>query len=127
MDVVRNYLLEQGYPDFVVRGGIAKLVEGWERIVDSVVAGQEQCQDDYLNDMDGRHILEKVISIAPTKERELWSGRVAAADEKIRAHLIPTSECIWGEENAEKYRYVRERDWWYYHRPRIVEPEWRSY
>ena len=127
MDAVRNYLRQKGYADFVVRDGIAGLIERWEDVVASVAAGQEQFQDDYLNDMDGRRILEEALAIAPPAERELWSARLAAADRRIREHLVATKECIWGEENARKYGYIREQDWWYFHRPRVVEPTWRAF
>jgi len=126
MDVVRNYLQRLGCPDFVVQGGIARLIERWERVVASVVAGQEQFEDDYLNDMDGRGILEEVLAVAPPIERNLWSDRIAAADQRIRSHLLPTRECIWGKENAQSRGYARERDWWYFHRPRVVEPGWSA-
>src|SRR5450631_1456598 len=105
MDVVRNYLQRLGCPDFVVQGGIARLIERWERVVASVVAGQEQFEDDYLNDMDGRGILEEVLAVAPPIERNLWSDRIAAADQRIRSHLLPTRECIWGKENAQSRGY----------------------
>jgi hypothetical protein len=126
-DTVRAYLQSRNYADFVVRDGLAGLVRSWERTVTSVVAGEEQEQDDYLNDMDGRRILEEALQVAPAEEQAQWVGRVRIADERIRAKLVPTSECLWGEENAARYGYSREHDWWYYHRPQNVEQSWRSF
>jgi hypothetical protein len=126
-DVVREYLRSRKYADFVVRDGLAGLVRSWERVVGSVVSGEEQYQDDYLNDMDGRRILAEALEVAPPEERSQWAERVRIADEMIRRHLIPTSGCIWGDENAVKHGYSRERDWWYYYRPKKVEQEWRSF
>src|SRR6266571_4266274 len=97
------------------------------RRLKSVVSGEAQYQDDYLNDMDGRRILEEALQVAPPEERSKWLEHVRTADERIREHLVSTSECIWGEENAAKHGYSRERDWWYYHRPRSVGQGWRSF
>lgn len=126
-DPVREYLQHRGYADFVVAGGLKGLVDGWERVVDSIVRGEEQFQDDYLNDMDGRRILAEALAVASPAERQRWEARVRAADDRVRPHLVPTAKCLWGEENAARYGYTRERDWWYYHRPRAVEAHWRTY
>lgn len=126
-DPVREYLQRQQYADFVVSGGLPWLVSAWERVVESIVRGEEQYEDDYLNDMDGRRILAEALEVAAPDERALWEPRVAAADERVRAHLVPTEECLWGEENAAKYGYSRDRDWWYYHRPHTVDDSWRTF
>jgi hypothetical protein len=120
-DVVREYLSAKGYADRVVGGGIPYLVAAWERTAASIVAGKAQDWDDYLDAMDGRRILEEALSIALPEERAKWISRVRAADDQGRAHLVPTEVCIWGEANAEKHGYSRERDWWYYHRPRALQ------
>lgn len=116
-DVVREYLRRQDYADHVVRGGLEGVVCRWERFVESVASGEPQEIDDYLNEMDGRRILEEALTVAPPDEQSLWLPRVRAADGSMRSHLIPTEECLWGEHNARKYGYTREHDWWYYHRP----------
>jgi len=116
-DIVQDYLRRRNYADHVVRGGLDWLVHSWEHVVASVVAGEAQYRDDYMNDMDGRRILEEALGIAPPAERKMWLPRVRAADERIRPHLISCEECLWGDENATKYGYTREHDWWYYHRP----------
>jgi hypothetical protein len=126
-DVVRDYLQSRNYAEFVVRDGLAGLVRHWERVVASVASGEAQHQDDYLNDMDSRRILEEALEIAPSEERVPWLDRVRVADDRIRVHLVPTSVCIWGNENAVKRGYSRGRDWWYYHRPERVAQDWRSF
>jgi hypothetical protein len=126
MDVVRDFLKAKGCADVVVRDGLEGLVRGWERVAASVAAGEEQFQDDYLNDMDGRQILADALAIATSEERGNVEPRVAVADQLMRSHLVPTQTCIWGDENSVKYGYDRERDWWYFHRPRLVESDWRD-
>ncbi len=126
-DPIREYLRSRAYASHVVEGGLEGLVRKWESTVTYVSSGKPQEQDDYLNDMDGRRILAEVLQICSPEEREAWMPRVEAADVKMRAHLVPTHQCIWGEENAVQHGYSRDHDWWYYHRPRNVEPDWRSY
>lgn len=122
----RSYLRLKSYPSHIVEGGLERLVRNWERVAESVASGEEQYQDDYLNDMDGRAIIEEVLSHLGGGS-EAMQKRVQAADSLIRQHLIPTEECLWGEKNARKYGYSREKDWWYYHRPKVVDDSWRSF
>jgi hypothetical protein len=117
-DVVREYLRSKDYADHVIRGGLEGLVRMWEHTVESVATGVAQDRDEYLNDMDGRRILEEALAIAPVEGRALWVERVQAADVKIRPHLKPSQECLWGDDNARKYGDSRERDWWYYYEPK---------
>jgi hypothetical protein len=126
MDSVRDYLKVRRCADYVVRDGLEGLVRGWEQVAASVAAGQEQFQDDYLNEMDGRQLLAEVLAIATPAERGDAEARIASADQLIRSHLLPTQACILGDENAAKYGYDRARDWWYFHRPRVVEANWRE-
>lgn len=122
----REYLRSKPYPSHFVAGGVEQLVSDWERTAQSVAAGEEQYQDDYLNDMDGRAIIEEVLSHLGGGS-ETTRKRVEAADRLIRKHLVPTDECIWGETNALKHGYTREKDWWYYHRPKVVDRTWRTF
>jgi len=116
-DVVRDYLQSRNYAEHVIRGGLDGLVRNWEYVAESVAAGETQYRDDYLNDMDGRRILEEAMDVAPAEDKTVWIERVRTADKKIRLHLCPTKECLWGEDNARKYGYSRDRDWWYYLEP----------
>lgn len=126
-DPVRTYLVERGCADFVVQGGLAWLVSAWERTVESLVRGEPQNEDEFLNDVDGRDVLEGAVSAAPERERAVWEARVELADSKVRARLVPTNECLWGSEVAAARGYSREREWWYYHRPSVVDDGWRTF
>ena len=126
-DSARAYLRRHGYPEHVVAGGLEYLVVGWEKVAHSVAGGRVQFQDDYLNDMDGRHVLWKMLPELSSEEQARAHSRVAAADAVIRPHLTPTKGCLWGTENERKYGYRRDTHWWYYHRPNIVEDGWRDF
>lgn len=126
-DPVYEYLAGRGCPDFVVAGRLPGLVSAWERVTQSVALGEEQEQDDYLNDVDGRQLLEDVLPVSEPALRSEYVERIVAADHLILKFLIPTSECLWGKANAVKYGYARDRNWWYYHRPRAVDSTWRTF
>jgi ATP-dependent protease HslVU (ClpYQ) ATPase subunit len=74
--------------------------------------------------MDGRRILEEVLTIVSNEEFEKWKTRLKKADEKIMESLVPTSKCIWGELAEIKYGYNREKDWWYFNRPNKIDYTW---
>lgn len=127
MDRLVEYLAGRGYAAHVVGNGLEGLLRGWEETVASVASGEEQFQDDYLNDVDGRRILEEALPYVEGEELSAALDRIRAADARIRPHLVPTAECLWGEPNALKYGYSRDRDWWYYHRPEKVDQSWRAF
>lgn len=125
-DRLTRYLSERGYANHVVQNGLEGLLQSWAEIVESVASGEVQYQDDYLNDMDGRRILEEALAFVEPDQAETVMERIRTADTRILVHLVPTAGCIWGEENARKHGYSRDRDWWYYHRPRVVDETWRD-
>ena len=116
-DPVREYCRDRGYADHVVRGGLVGLVEGWERTVANVA----ECNLDYiyewLNDMDGRHILHEVLPIASAEQCDLASERTRVADDVFLRETVPAEECLWGWENAEKRGWSPSIHWWYFRTP----------
>ena len=126
-DSARAYLRTHGYPSHVVEGGLAYLLARWEGVAKSVSAGEVQYQDDYLNDVDGRHTLAEMLADLSSDQRSQADARIATADTLMRPHLLRTESCLWGEENERTHSYRRELHWWYYHRPRIVDETWRDF
>ncbi len=68
-DPVGEFLRKRGCPEHIVRGGLQGLLEGWEEVVRSVGEGYSLGLDDYLNDMDGRQLLEEALAVAPAQEK----------------------------------------------------------
>ena len=79
-DSARRFLLERHYPNHVVDGGLERLLRVWEHLAESVAQGEVQYQDDYLNDMDGRAILEELLPHLEISERAEAQRRLALAD-----------------------------------------------
>jgi len=121
-DPVRDYLRKSGAPYSVVAQGLRGLVENWERVVAQVVEGYDLTLDDYLNDMDGRQLLQNALELAPDEVREAFFPRVRDADIRIRLNLVPASRCLWGTIVAEDEHWTPDANWWYFEKPRNPGP-----
>jgi hypothetical protein len=119
---VREYLRRSGAPYSVVAQGLRGLVENWERVVAQVLQGYNLTLDDYLNDMDGRQLLENALELAPEEFRNAFLPRVHDADMRIRLNLVPVGRCLWGGIVADDEGWTEERNWWYFERPRQPGP-----
>jgi len=114
---VQDYLRKRGCAEHVVRGGLAGLLERWERVVDEVAAGYPLGLDDYLNDMDGRELIAAVLQLAAPRERAAAAPRLAAADERLRGLVAAAPGCLWGAGAAKEHGWTPERQWWYFTSP----------
>jgi len=56
-DQIAEYLQANGYPEHLVRGGRAGLIERWRRFVEEVERGYKLGLEDYRNDLDLRGII----------------------------------------------------------------------
>jgi hypothetical protein len=121
-DPVRDYLRRSGAPYSVVAQGLRGLVENWERVVAQVLQGYNLTLDDYLNDMDGRQLLENALELAPEEVRIAFLPRVHDADMRVRLNLVPVGRCLWGGIVADDEGWTEERNWWYFERPRQAGP-----
>ena len=121
MDPVREFLKRRGAPEHVVNGGLAGLVQTWERVVESVKRGYNLGLDDYLNDMDVRQLIHEALALAPSEQAYL--ERVRRADEAIKRLLKPLGRSLWGEKNAAERGWSAENNWWYFAIPVNAGPE----
>jgi len=121
MDPVREFLKQRGSAEHVVRGGLPGLVDNWERVVESVKRGYHLGLDDYLNDMDGRQLLDEALELA--KADQAYIERVRRADQSMRRLVKPIARSLWGEENANEHGWSAEKNWWYFAVPIKAGPE----
>jgi hypothetical protein len=112
-----EYLKAKGAPTHIIQGGLSGLVKTWEKVVASVRQGYPFGLDDYLNDMDGRQLLEETMAVVPDEERQKYQGRLRQSDAIMRTLVEPTEECLWGEGIARTEGWTREKNWWYFSRP----------
>jgi hypothetical protein len=113
----RKFLKAKGAADHVVRGGVAGLLENWEKVVAAVRQGYPLGLDDYLNDMDGRQLLEETLAVLAEGERQEYRERLEQNDIVMRSLVKPTDHCLWGDRTAQKEGWTREKNWWYFSIP----------
>ncbi len=116
-DPVLVFLQSQGCSRAVVEGGLDGLVAAWERIVDAVAAGYAGGLEEYLNDMDSRDLLNEAWQVARLDQQEGAAERLQAADRRVRALLVPTAQCLYGDLVAEDEGWTPDSHWWYFSRP----------
>jgi len=122
-DPVRDFLRKRGCAEHIVKGGLRGLVENWESVVGSVKQGYHLGLDDYLNDLDGRQLLEEALAITPREQKEECLDRVRRADELMKTLVKPAGKCLWGDEVAETEGWTAGKHWWYFTRPIQANPE----
>jgi hypothetical protein len=120
---VRDFLRRRGAAEHLVEGGLAAMVEAWERVAEGVAGGYALGLDDYLNDLDLRQLLEEALGAANDLERARTAPRLAAADARMRGATVPARRCLWGDDVARYHGWDAERNWWYYRVPRDAGPE----
>ena len=127
-DGLKAYFLSKGYADHVVNAGLARLIRSWADIARSLSNSDPAyiMYDEFLNDMDGRRILEEALSVISPEERAAVQSQVDEADKVFRESTVEISKCIWGEDNVKKHGYSSEKDWYYYRRPKEVDDSWPS-
>jgi hypothetical protein len=116
-DPVGEFLRKRGCPEHVVRGGLRGLVESWDEVVRSVEEGYRLGLDDYLNDMDGRQLIEEVLHTAPADEKKTFLKRIRQADAKMQWLVKPAGRCLWGDETAVQKGWTSKKNWWYFFLP----------
>jgi hypothetical protein len=116
-DPVGEFLRKRGCPEHVVRGGLLGLAENWEEVVRSVEDGYSLGLDDYLNDMDGRQLIEEALRIAPARDKETVLKRLRQADAKMQWLVKPAGRCLWGDETARQEGWTAQKNWWYFSIP----------
>ena len=83
---VHEYLVENGYPEHVVREGRDGLVRKWREFVGQVERGYSLGLEDYRNDLDVRAILAQ----AGAEDEE-----VLALDERLKKILTGCERRVW--------------------------------
>ena len=121
-DPVRRFLAERGCPDEVVEAGLEGLVSEWERTVRQVAAGYPLGLDDYLNDLDGRQLIDEALALAPWAADESLMHQLQAADQRMKTLVVSAPECLWGEAVAEAEGWTADHEWWYFSVPRAPGP-----
>ena len=87
-DPIREFLEARGCPEHIVEGGLDGLLEQWENAVDDVEETYPLGLDDYLDDMDGRELIEGAVEVAPPEARRAIVKRLQKADERMKELVV---------------------------------------
>jgi hypothetical protein len=119
IDPVRQYLQSRGCAPDLVERGLDGLLDEWQLVAeDAAELGYPLGLDDYLNDMDGRDLLEGALQSLDRPARAAARARLEAADRLLLGATLPCAECLWGEELAEAHHWEAGTQWWYYRVPK---------
>jgi 5-formyltetrahydrofolate cyclo-ligase len=117
MDPIRRHLAQREVASHVIEGGIYYLVSGWKKLASEVEGDTEEFMwEEWMNDLDGREIIQDLLDNVP--ESRAATDDVEQADKRFAAFTIPTDECEWGAVNAADNGWTREKNWWYWRKPR---------
>jgi hypothetical protein len=114
---VRQFCIEQGFSVRVCEDGFEYLLQGWESTVSEVETGYRALFDEYLNDVDGRDIINRLLPLAEDKERAMVESRLPEIDSRFIEATVPTGTCIWGVEAAARDGLDQQQHWWYFRVP----------
>lgn len=103
------------------------LVERWAQVVDEIERGYTLTFDDYLNDVDLRHLIARSLRNVPPAVREQLSplrDQLTNIDTRFVAHTEPSDGCVWGQANADDEGWSPDGEWWYYRQPMDRPEDW---
>ncbi|MEO5988686.1 MAG: hypothetical protein ABIU54_09245 [Candidatus Eisenbacteria bacterium] len=114
---VQQWLLARGCPDHVIAAGTEGLLKQWERLAADCRTPYVGGLEDWLNDLDDRHMLFELALELPEAISEDFDARLAAADASLRECTRMLADCVWGDGLAEENGWSPEVEWWYWRAP----------
>ena len=114
---VRKYCEEHGFSRFVREGGFDHLLRRWTRTVAHIDEGYRGLLVEYQNDMDARRLVNELLPLASDEERAEIEALLPSLDTRFLTATRAVDSCIYGQENAAKFDYSPDHDWWYYRIP----------
>lgn len=114
---VQDWLRSRGCPDHVIEGGAEGLLLQWERVAASCSRPYGGGLEDWLNDLDDRHLLFELVQELPEAFSESFDARLARADASLREATRVLPDCVWGDDLAVENGWSPEVEWWYWRAP----------
>jgi hypothetical protein len=112
---VKEFLKKRRVAEHVIKGGIKYLFDCWKKFVEDCEKNSYMEIEEYLNDLDGRDILQDVIEEFEKEDIMKWVViEVKKYDERFRKLLFNTDVCAWGKPNEHKYISTKKTRFWYW-------------
>lgn len=108
----------RGNSELVQRAGLNYLMPCWTRNVAAV--DDEDNMDEWLNDLDGRKIIDEILDLLTEQERTIVRRKLEPIDQLFVTKTFETNECVWGEANERSNGYDRIKHWYYYRLNRLL-------
>lgn len=89
-----------------------RLLATYEKFVNSLLSGEQWDQDSYLNELDGRRILQEEGEHLTEDQRE----KLGSLDHSLNA-ATEAGDCLWGAKIEKKEGWTRHDHPWYYRWP----------
>jgi hypothetical protein len=109
-DIIKDAM--RGKSELVQRDGLNYLIPSWARNVAS--ADSEDNMDEWLNDLDGRKIIDEILELLTEQEKAIMRRELEPIDQLFARKTFETNECVWGETNERSNGYNRIKNWYYY-------------
>lgn len=93
-----------------------KQIEDWWRTVTKRIYDSNYLWEEYLNDLDGRDIIEQVLPHLDKKSKESVLPILKQIDDEFIANT-KDSKCVWGEINEKDNNWNKKSHWYYYRLP----------
>lgn len=119
-DNINKYLKEEGYPDFVVKGGMERLLKKWEMLAEDLELQKDWYDYEYINDLNSRYIIQKIIDKFPLFAEDKILARVSEVDGRIKKLLVYSGKCILSAELEREKCINRKVHWWFYGWPKFA-------
>lgn len=117
-DPVAKFLRSRGCPPFVVDGGIERLLGKWEAVAAALSATWTFGLEDWLNDLDGRRMLDEIAAAVPGAVGGKAGERMRAADALFTRRTREVAQCLWGPKAAAQLGITAAQQWWYFRVPK---------
>jgi hypothetical protein len=92
---IQAYLRENGYPEHIVRGGKAGLIQRWRVFVEMVERGYSVGLEDYRNDLD----IRATLRLAGAED----DPELGALDARLKILLTQTGRRVWESAPGEPF------------------------
>lgn len=99
--------------ELVYNEGLNHLIPCWERFANEYVDSEESIYE-WLNDLDGRHIIDEILTTLSGSELIKIEAELKSLDELVITKTFEINECVWGAEIEIQHRYDRVKNWYYY-------------
>jgi hypothetical protein len=106
--------------DFVVRDGLNYLIPEWRKFTNSVSENDGSTIDEYLNDLDGRKIIDTILPLLAGQERDRIMSEIYFYDKQYISKTFEVKDCLWGRENELIHGFTRQTNFYYYRAPQYI-------